>query len=74
MTEKEIEQLVKDFRKNKRFWVLQDLAEFLEISKRTAWEMVRLGEIQAVKIKGEWKIHYSWVIDYLKKNHSNNID
>ena len=72
--EVEIEEIVREFRKNKRFWVLQDLAEFLEISKRTAWNMVRRGDIQAVKVKGEWKIHRKWVIEYLKKNHADNID
>ena len=66
-------QLVKQFRR-KAFWSLKDFAEFLGISYRTAWSMVKEGKIKAVKIGGEWKIHYQTVVSYIKERNSYNCD
>ena len=74
MQEPDFEKIVKEFRKHKKFWTLNDVSEFFDISKRSVWDMVKRGEIEAIKVGREWKVHYTSIVEYMKKNHSYNID
>lgn len=75
MTDMEkVEKIVRSFRRSKNWWTIQDFADFFEMTYRSAWNIVRRSEIQAVKRGGEWRIHVDWVIEYIKKNQTMNID
>lgn len=64
----EIEKIVKSFRSKKQFWTLTEVAAFLSISQRKAWDMVNRGELKAVKVSGEWRVNVEWLIEYLQEN------
>lgn len=70
----DIEKIVRDFRKSKNWWTIQDFADFFEMSYRSAWNIVKSGKVQAIKRGGEWRIHVNWIIEYIRRNHTINID
>lgn len=72
--QEDLEKIVKDFRKYKKFWNLKDVAEFLELSPRTVWNMIKTGELEAIKVGKEWRVHYTTIIKYLKSHHNYNIE
>ena len=72
--ETDIESIVRNNRKEKVFWTLTEVVKFLSISQRKGWEMVQKGELKAIKVGGEWRIHVEWLIEYLKESSNFNIN
>jgi len=51
------------------FLTVKEVASFLRIAERTIYELVYIGEIDATKIRGAWRIPRSALLEYLEKKH-----
>ena len=49
-------------------WTPSDLAERWKISARTVRDMLEQGELPGFKVRREWRIYLSDVLDYEKKS------
>jgi excisionase family DNA binding protein len=50
---------------------LNELAEYLRIGRRTAWQLVNEGAVPAVKVGGQWRIPRAELDEQLAKTMRN---
>lgn len=56
------------------FLSLQEAADILKVSYRTIYRLIQLGEIDACKVKGVWRIPKIALMQYLESRHILNMD
>ncbi len=71
--EYEIESIRKEMDKGPLFYKLEHAAEILNVSYRTIYRLVVIGEIDAVKLAGVWRIPKQSLINYLERRHPFNM-
>lgn len=49
-------------------WTVQDVAEHWKISPRTVRDMLCRGELQGFKIRSDWRVPLSAVVEYESQN------
>lgn len=52
-----------------RFYLLNDVAEILNVSWRQAYALVRSGELPAIKVggRGQWRIEHTELEAYIQR-------
>ena len=54
---------------NDREWYsVQEVADYLDCSKRTVFRLIEKGQLQKKKVNGLSFIHYQWVFDMIMSN------
>lgn len=59
---KEVEQLP-------HFLTLKQVAHFLQVDYFTIYRLVVIGEIDATKVAGRWRVPRSSLLEYLERRH-----
>lgn len=49
------------------FLTIPEAAELLRIGERTTYQLVRDGELPAIKVGGQWRVHRKTLIKWAKK-------
>jgi len=68
----EIESLRKSI--DRRFYTLKEVADLLRVHYMTVYRLVIVGEIDATKVAGVWRIPAESLIDYLESRHPFNFE
>ena len=69
----QIESIREEIKKMPPFLSIRQVAEFLQIDYLTVYRLVVVGEIDATKVAGVWRIPRSALLEYLEKRHPLNI-
>lgn len=51
---------------NDQMMTLNEVAEFLKVSPRTVWTLLKEGAIQAARIGRQWRVRHEAVLEYVK--------
>ncbi len=65
----EIKSIREEIKQMPHFLTLKQVAEFLQVDYWTVYRLVVVGEIDATKIAGVWRIPRSAILEYLEKRH-----
>lgn len=49
----------------KRLLTVYEIADMLNTTDRTVYELIRTGQLRAAKIAGKWAIRLEWVEEYV---------
>ncbi|WP_456437209.1 helix-turn-helix domain-containing protein [Desulfurobacterium sp.] len=68
---KTIEEQLKEY---PDFLTFHQVAKILQVSERTMYRLIRSAQIEAVKVRGVWRIPKAALIEYLQERNCLNID
>jgi len=72
--EYQIESIRKEMDRGPLFYRIEHAAKILNVSYRTIYRLIVVGEIDAIKLAGVWRIPRQALIDYLERRHPFNME
>ncbi|WP_245792018.1 helix-turn-helix domain-containing protein [Desulfurobacterium indicum] len=68
---KSIEEQLKEY---PDFLTFNQVAEILQVSERTMYRLIKGAQIEAVKVRGVWRIPKMALVEYLQEHNCLNVD
>ncbi len=70
----EIESIKKELEGAPNFLTIGEAAKILRVAYFTVYRLIMVGEIDATKVAGVWRIPKSALIEYLQRRHPFNTE
>lgn len=70
----EIESIKKELEGAPSFLTINEAAKILRVAYFTVYRLIMIGELDATKVAGVWRIPKSALVDYLQRKHPFNTE